>query len=88
MNEPGPASTEGPPPSQRSGCLTAFMVITGLVLLLPGLCSLVFGGLLLAEGGGGLGDFGRTFGLIIVVTFLISAVGIVLIRAALAGRKQ
>jgi hypothetical protein len=25
------------------GCLTAFMVIVGVVLLLPGLCALVFG---------------------------------------------
>ena len=35
------------PPPQRSGCLTALMVVTGIILLLPGLCSLflVFGGL-------------------------------------------
>jgi hypothetical protein len=35
------------PAEQRSGCLTAIMVVTGIILLLPGLCSLffVFGGL-------------------------------------------
>ena len=35
------------PPEERSGCLTAIMVVSGIILLLPGLCSLlfVFGGL-------------------------------------------
>jgi len=35
------------PPQERSGCLTAIMVVIGIILLLPGLCSLffVFGGL-------------------------------------------
>jgi hypothetical protein len=32
-----------PPPAQRSGCLTAFMVVAGLILLLPGLCAAFFG---------------------------------------------
>ena len=34
-------------PSQRSGCLTALLLVSGAILLLPGLCSLflVFGGL-------------------------------------------
>jgi drug/metabolite transporter (DMT)-like permease len=31
------------PPAQRSGCLTAFMIIAGLILLLPGLCAAIFG---------------------------------------------
>ncbi|MCP3395879.1 hypothetical protein [Bradyrhizobium sp. CCGB20] len=35
------ASPAAPP--QRSGCLTAFMVIAGVVLLFPGLCFLAFG---------------------------------------------
>ena len=30
------------PPSARSGCLTAFMVIVGVILLLPGVCALIF----------------------------------------------
>ena len=41
---------ESPPPppqlprrEQRSGCLTAIMVIVGLILLLPGLCAVIFG---------------------------------------------
>ena len=36
-----------PQPEERNGCLTALMVVIGIILLLPGLCSLlfVFGGL-------------------------------------------
>jgi hypothetical protein len=35
------------PPEQRDGCVTALMVIIGIILLLPGACSLffIFGGL-------------------------------------------
>jgi hypothetical protein len=35
------------PPGQRDGCLTAILIVVGIILLLPGLCSLifVFGGL-------------------------------------------
>jgi hypothetical protein len=47
---PEPASPFPPPPhppEQRNGCLTAILIVIGIVLLLPGLCSLffVFGGL-------------------------------------------
>jgi hypothetical protein len=54
MNEaPPPAPSPPPilptprPPEQRSGCATALMVVIGIILLLPGLCSLffIFGGL-------------------------------------------
>jgi hypothetical protein len=37
---------EGPPewvPPPGSGCSTAFMMIAGAILLLPGLCSLIYG---------------------------------------------
>jgi hypothetical protein len=30
------------PPPQRSGCLTALMILIGAVLLLPGICALAF----------------------------------------------
>jgi hypothetical protein len=44
---PPPYEYRSPPPQERSGCLTAIMVVIGIILLLPGLCSLilVFGGL-------------------------------------------
>lgn len=38
-----PPPPQPPPPAQRSGCLTAFMVVAGLILLLPGLCAVFFG---------------------------------------------
>ena len=52
MSETQPPPTPPPlsprlPPEQRNGCLTAFLIVSGIILLLPGLCSLifVFGGL-------------------------------------------
>ena len=43
----GPTPPRLPPPEQPSGCLTALMNVIGLILLLPGACSLffIFGGL-------------------------------------------
>jgi hypothetical protein len=39
----GGSSLSTPPPSgPRHGCLTVLMGVTGLFLLLPGLCSLIF----------------------------------------------
>ena len=32
-----------PPPAQRDGCMTALMVIVGVILLLPGVCAIIFG---------------------------------------------
>jgi hypothetical protein len=45
--EPASPSPPPPPPEQRNGCLTAILIVIGIILLLPGLCSLffVFGGL-------------------------------------------
>jgi len=46
-SSPPTPPAQGLPPGKRSGCLTANMVVIGITLLLPGLCSLifVFGGL-------------------------------------------
>lgn len=38
-----PAPPQLPPPAQRHGCLTAIMVVAGLIMLLPGLCAIIFG---------------------------------------------
>jgi uncharacterized membrane protein HdeD (DUF308 family) len=48
---PPPVLPETPPPSrpQRSGCLTAFMILAGVVMLLPGLCALIFGAMALTD---------------------------------------
>ena len=39
---PSPAPPPPRPPEERNGCLTALMVVSGIILLLPGLCSLLF----------------------------------------------
>ena len=73
-----------PPPSPRSGCMTAFMVIAGIFLLLPGLCSLLFGGGTLLSAGRvdpGIVSF-------VVLGLLLGALGVVLIVAAIRGRRQ
>src|ERR1700748_3452406 len=40
------------PPQGRDGCLTAILIVFGIILLLPGLCSLifVFGGMVRSAG--------------------------------------
>jgi hypothetical protein len=45
--ESPPALSPRQPPEEGSGCLTAILIAIGIILLLPGLCSLifVFGGL-------------------------------------------
>jgi hypothetical protein len=79
-NPPSPAAPEPPPtpspaaaPPQRNGCLTAFMVLVGLILLLPGLCTMAFYG----RGGD------PTMSLIALITFLVAVGGIALIVFAL-----
>lgn len=68
-----------PPPPQRGlgGCAMVFLVLIGVVLLLPGLCSLVSMGMFGAGGG---------LGLIYLLTFAVAAGGIVLIRYAVRNR--
>ena len=68
---PPPAAPEPPripavvgAPPQRNGCLTAFMVLVGVVLLLPGVCTLAFLG-------GGPSASDPTMSLIALITFLI-----------------
>ena len=74
----------GPPAAPRrpqglGGCLTAVLVVVGIVLLLPGLCSLIFMGL---AGGGG----GGVIGLLWAVCLLIGVGGIILIQYAIRNR--
>jgi hypothetical protein len=78
---PEPAS---PPPRPRSGLLTAFIVLAGIILLMPGLCALGFGasGLFSSEHyESGLTPF-------ILVGLLVGFGGIMLIRAAIRGRRS
>ena len=36
-----PQSPPPPPPPQRNGCLTAVLILVGIVLLLPGICGVI-----------------------------------------------
>ena len=42
-----PQIPQSPPPplQQRNGCLTALMILLGIVLLLPGICGVIIAGL-------------------------------------------
>ena len=65
------------------GCLTAFMVIVGVVLLLPGLCALVFGaGSLFSS------SYDSGFTLFILFGLLVGFGGVMMIRAALRGQRR
>ena len=68
------------PPPQGDGCLTALMVVIGIVLLLPGLCSLffIFGGLVKTAS-----DVQFVAGLL-----LVGALGVALLWWAIRGRRS
>ena len=73
----------GMPPPPRSGCLTAFIVIVGVVLLLPGLCALVFGaGSLFSS------SYDSGFTPFILFGLLAGFGGVMMIRAALRGQRR
>ncbi len=77
---PPPPPPRLPPPGQRNGCLTAIMVIAGLIMLLPGLCAIVFG----------VGSLTNSSPepivmVLVVIGLLVGFLGIMLIRAAVKG---
>jgi hypothetical protein len=82
---PPPAPPEPPPAptNQRSGCLTALMAIFGIILLLPGACALLFGGI-------SISDRGRIDSDVAPLVFLglvVGLGGVALIWAAIKGRR-
>jgi hypothetical protein len=82
---PVPESPLIPPPAippRRHGCLTAFMVIVGVILLLPGVCALIFGfGTFTSSGSDPVVTALVTLGL------LVALGGIFLIWAAIRGPR-
>ncbi|TQF38549.1 hypothetical protein UNPF46_16665 [Bradyrhizobium sp. UNPF46] len=68
------SETPSPPPS-RSGCVTALMVMFGVILLLPGICALIF----VADSSPHLDN---RFIPILALTLLVAFAGVMLIRAA------
>jgi hypothetical protein len=74
-----------PPPTGRpqglGGCLVAFLVLVGIVLLLPGLCSLFLFFMMVSAGGGS-----GPVVLLWLICFMIGIAGVVLIQYALRNR--
>ncbi|MGY8638916.1 hypothetical protein RAD15_41255 [Bradyrhizobium sp. 14AA] len=67
----------------RSGCLTALMAIFGIILLLPGLCALLFGGISISESGRIDSDIAP----LVFLGVVVGIGGVALIWAAIKGRK-
>jgi hypothetical protein len=87
MSEPDgsrlPTPVETPPPP-RNGCLTAFMVLVGVVLLLPGLCAAIFGVGSIID----IQHYDSMFTVPILIGLLVGFAGIMLIRAAVRGPRR
>ena len=85
MSESNQTPPALPPQIQqpRSGCLTALMAIAGIFMLLPGLCALLFGGMAVVDGGRIPSDMAS----LVFLGLVIGIGGVVLIWAALVGRK-
>ncbi|MDA9440983.1 hypothetical protein XH98_18180 [Bradyrhizobium sp. CCBAU 51745] len=81
IDPPPPPPPAAPP--QRSGCLTALMAVLGVIMLLPGLCALLFGGMSLVEGGKIDSDVAP----LVSLGLLIAIGGAALIGLAIKGRK-
>jgi hypothetical protein len=71
--------SSGPPPlpTRRSGCLTVFMIIAGLILLLPGLCAIIFGFSALSSSNLDPGTL-----MLVLFGVFVGFLGIMLLRAA------
>jgi hypothetical protein len=79
---PPPAPPQLPPPAQRNGCLTALMVVAGLIMLLPGLCAIVFGvGSLTGS------SMEPIVSVLVVLGLLVGFLGIMLIRTAVKSPR-
>ena len=73
---PRPAGPQPAPSGRRGGCLSVLLALLGIVLMLPGVCSLVF--VVAFVGGGGAPNPGSIVG-IWMLSFLLAAAGIALI---------
>ena len=72
-----------PPPMPRNGCLTTFMILVGIILLLPGLCAVIFGvGSLTSS------RYDPGFTPFIVLGLLVGFGGVMLIRAAIRRQRR
>ena len=83
MSAPRESPPPGLPPPRAGlgGCLVALLVVIGIALLLPGICSLIFM-IPFMLGQGPVGEWVIAW----LITFIIAAGGIGLIRYALRNR--
>lgn len=81
MTIPEPSLPPVPPPRPQGigGCLAVFLVLIGVALLLPGICSLLF------MGASGL-KIGADIAGLMLLTFAIAAGGVALIVFAIRNR--
>ena len=78
INPDGSPPLPRPPgPQPRSGCLTAILFLVGLILLLPGLCAIIF-----AVGTLSSLHVDPTVMVLVIFGLLIGFGGIMLIRSA------
>ncbi|MGR4926649.1 hypothetical protein [Bradyrhizobium lupini] len=86
ISDTPPPAPPGPlpgPPNKRGGCLTAIMAIFGILMLLPGACALLFGGMSVIEGG----RMGSDVAPLVFVGLVVGLGGVALIWAAIKGRR-
>jgi hypothetical protein len=84
-HQPGPDGQKPvspPPAAERSGCLTAFMILGGIVLLFPGLCAIFF---VFVDWKGALSG---SFLPVLAVCLAIAFGGIMLIREGARGPRH
>jgi hypothetical protein len=77
-----PPQSEPPLASALLGCWTALRVVLGIILLLPGLCSLGFAPSLISTGFKFNGKFDIGLLIMWVICLLIGVLGVALIRYA------
>ena len=75
---PPPIAPGPPPPPVRSGCVTAILIVIGIILLLPGLCALIFGGMAWSDH-----SFEDVFNGFVTTGLVIGGLGILLIWYAI-----
>jgi hypothetical protein len=80
---PAPPGPPPGPPTKRGGCLTAIMAIFGILMLLPGACALLFGGMSVIEGA----RMGSDVAPLVFVGLVVGLGGVALIWAAIKGRR-
>jgi hypothetical protein len=86
ISDTPPPAPPGPPPAptnKRSGCLTAVMAIFGILLLLPGACAILFGGISISDSG----RIGSDVAPLVFLGLVVGLGGVALIWAAIKGRR-